>query len=526
MKKPLIAILSAFGLFCVFLLSPINDAVAACTPGTQFSVHIVTRDAESNLISSINYAVYAEKKDADGKPYFDDKYKLASGKTNAGGQSDVVCLDAAKYPYAVKLWETNATYGYFSIWSDKITGQGGVFEVEAKMSGLFVIIRDADGNLVKNSIFDVFVQGFDVDNNPIIDETKLNQDKLVASKLNTGDTGGKRLYLAPGSYVARMLATGGKEYFHLWNQVISAEQTTTLDYRQSTIRTTLEDGNGSLVKNQKFEIYKQAYDAQNKPIVGSLLASLQTGSTGKADAYLPAGEYAVKIPSANKNLSYYIWKIKVSDEKLTDIKYRLSGLRVILRDDNGEVVKNAKFSISSQKIDALGRPVIDTTMVSGLNTGEGAFKDVYLPAGTYVLVYGKKNLYQIDVADTYFTKIDWSKTITARLHKDAALSNPLKNVNLTMRKTALPKINLSGFSKSISTAFKIEASRIEAPYTATFYYSEEQLQKKKVKAEKVAIAFYNQATKKWQYIGKNYPSRKIAAANIKGKGTIVLVAKK
>ncbi|HEY4495203.1 MAG TPA: hypothetical protein VJC01_02005 [Candidatus Paceibacterota bacterium] len=526
MKKYFTAILLVFGLFFLFLFSPINSVLAACAPSTQFGMHIVIRDAGGNLIPSINYAVYTEIKNPDGNPYFDDKYKLTSGKTDGGGQSDVLCLNAAKYPYAVKLWETNATYGYFSIWSDKITGQGGIFEIEAKMSDLFVIIRDAEGNLVKNSSFDVFVQGFDVDNKPIIDETKLNQDKLVAAKVNTSDVGGKHLYLAPGSYAVRMYVTGGKEYFYLWNQQISAEQNTTLDYRQGTLRTTLEDGNGNLVKNQTFYIYTQKYDARNKPITGDLLATMQTGSTGKADAYLSTGEYAIKIPSTSKNLFYYIWKVKVSDGSLTDLKYRLSGLRVILRDDNGEVVKNAKFSISSQKIDALGRPVVDTAMVSGLNTGEGAFKDVYLPAGTYVLVYGKKNLYQIDVADTYFTKIDWSKYLTARLHKDAALSNPLKNVNLTMRKTALPKINLSGFNKSISTAFKIEASRIEAPYTATFYYTEEQLKKKKVKAKKVAIAFYNQATKKWQYIGKNYPSRKIAAANIKGKGIIVLVAKK
>lgn len=526
MKKSLVAILSVFGLFFIFLLSPINNALAACIPATQFGMHIVTRDAAGKLIPSINYAVYTEIKNPDGNPYFDDKYKLTSGKTDGGGQSDILCLDATKYPYAVKLWETNASYGYFSIWSDKIASQSGIFEVDAKMSDLFVIIRDAEGNLVKNSSFDVFVQGFNVDNEPIIDETKLNQDKLVAAKVNTSDVGGKHLYLAPGSYVVRMYATGGKEYFYLWNQKIFAELNTTLDYRQGTLRTTLEDGNGSLVKNQKFEIYTQKYDAQDKPITGDLLATMQTGSTGKADAYLPAGEYAVKIPSANKNLFYYIWKVKVSDEELNDIKYRLSGLRVILRDDSGEVVKNAKFSISSQKIDALGQPVVDTTVVAGLNTGEGAFKDVYLPAGTYVLVNGKKMLYQIDVADTYFTKIDWSKTLTARLHKDAALSNPLKNVNLTMRKTKMPKINLSNFSKAISTPFKVEASRIEAPYTATFYYTDEQLQKKKVKAEKVAIAFYNQVTKKWQYIGKNYPSRKIAAANIKGKGIIVLVAKK
>jgi len=523
MKKFFISI---FVIISFFFFLGGQTAKAECT-GQKFGMHIITRDSEGKLIPGINYAVYTEIKNPDGKPYFDDKYKLTSGKTDGGGQSDILCLDITKYPYAVKLWETNPTYGYYSVWSDSMASEGGIFTINKNMSDLFVVIRDAEGTLIKSSVFDVYVQGFDVDGDPIIDETKLNADKLVLSKINTSDVGGKHLYLSEGSYAIKMQATGGKEFFYLWNQKVWDKQITALDYRQGTLRTVIEDGNNSLMKNQKFSVYKQDYDAQNKPIVGNSVAlNLQTGSTGSVDAYLPTGEYAIQIPSSISNQFYNIWKIKVGDENLTKIKYRLSGLRVILRDEAGDIVKNGKFNIATQKADALGRPVVDAVLASGLNTGEGGFKDVYLPAGAYAIVYGTNKIYNLDVASTYFTKIDWGKNISGRMSKEAYFSNPFANTNFSLRKTTAPKMSLIGFAKTISGSYKTSASVVKGTYAVTFNYTEDQLKKAKVKAEKIRIAFYSPSTRKWQYVGKNYSSKKTAIVYTKTLGTFVLVAVK
>jgi len=333
--------------------------------------------------------------------------------------------------------------------------------------------------------------------------------------------------LSEGSYAIKMQATGGKEFFYLWNQKVWDKQTTALDYKQGTLRTVIEDGNNSLMKNQKFSVYKQDYDAQNKPIIGDPVAlNLQTGSAGSVDAYLPDGEYAIQIPSSISKQFYSVWNIKVSDENLTKIKYRLSGLRVILRDEAGDIVKNAKFSVATQKADALGRPVIDTTLASGLSTGEGGFKDVYLPSGTYAIVYGTNKIYNLDVASAYFTKVDWGKNISRRINKEIYFSSSFANTNFSLRKATAPKVSLSGFAKKISGAYKSNASAAKGTYVVTLNYTDDQLKKAKVKAEKIRIAFYNPSTGKWQYVGKNYPTKKTAIVYTKTLGTFILVAVK
>ena len=499
--------------------------IAACKT-EKTGMQIITRDANNKLVPNINFIVYTVTKDPDGNLYFDESKKLTSGKTDVGGQTEIFCLDTAKGPYAVKVWESSATYGYFSVSGDQITTKEGIQVVELKMSDLFVIIRDAESKLVKNSYFDIYIQGFDVDGDPIIDETKLNKDKLVTANVNTGDVGGKHMYLAPGSYIVRLHATGNKEYFYIWNQTATSGKTTTVNYKQGTLRTALQNINKKVVREKKIAMYTQKYDAQENPIVGTHLADVYTGLEGKVDAYLPSGEYALKIPSDVSKLFYYIWKVKIKDSELTKVNYRLSGLRLILRNDKGAIVKNAKFSIASQTTDAKGQPVVDKILISGLNTGNGGVKDVYIPTDTYAIIYGKQTIYQVDVADTYFTRVDWLKTITARLNPEVYMTTPFENTNFNLRKTTMPKIDLKDVDKVLSQAYKSEAKIIKKPYSVIFDYTNDQLEKNGVTAEKIRIAFYNNATGKWQYIGKNFPEKHIAIASANVKGTFVLVAQK
>lgn len=514
-------------IFSVLFFANGQMARAACT-SQQFSTQVVTRDSGSNLVPGINYAVYSETKDPNGAPYFDSRFVLTSGQTNAVGQSDVFCLDNKKYPYSVKLWETNQNYGYYSFWKDDIVSVNGILTLNAVLSDLYVAVRDAEGTLIKNSVFDVFVQGFDVDGNPIIDETKLNQDKQVLSQINTSNVGGKHLYLAEGSYAVRLKATGGTKYIYIWNQKVNKAQTASLDYKSGTLRMVIEDGNGGLMKNQPFSIYTQSYDAHNSPIVGDPVAvNLQTGPTGSADAYLPNGDYAVKIPSSVPNQFYYIWKLKIANGTLTKTTYHLSGIRVVLRDDAGEVARNSLLSVATQKKDILGNPVVDSVIVGNLNTGEEGFKDVYLPAGTYAIIYNKKKVYNLDTTDGYFTKVDWGKIVSGRLNGEVYFFSPFDNVNFSLRKTATPKINLNGFYKAISSAYKTSALTTKGgAYAVVFNYTDDQLKKAKTDPSKMRIAFYNQNSRKWQYVGKNYAGKKTAIVFTGNLGTFVLVAVK
>lgn len=502
-------------------------AIGACT-GTNNPMKIITRDANGTLQAGINFQVYQELTDPDGKPYFGSS-ALASGKTDAGGQSDILCLNPAKSPYAVKIYETNSTYGYFSIWSSQQTTEpgSGLITAVLRMSSLYVILRDAEGTVIKDAKFDLYVQSFDVNNQPIIDETKLNQDKLITSSLNTGDFGAKTAFLSAGNYVVRVYATGGKTYFYFWNQKVETEKVTTLDTKLSTLRAILEDGYGDVVKNQKLSIYAQKFDVRNKPIVGDLVASdLSTGTTGKVDAYVPAGAYALKINGSYSNAFYYKWRVAVTDKELTTATYRLSGFRIIIRDDKGHLVRSAKFSMATQKSDALGNPVVDTIVLRDQNTGEAGYLDVYVPPDTYVLIYGDKRLYQLDANDNQFTKVDWPRVVSLRPQTEVELSNPIGNTNVTLRKRSTPRVSLPNVKTTLSGAYRLNADTITKSYTVIFHYTADKLAQKKTGADKVRIAFYNSRTKRWQLVGRNASSKLQAKATLKNEGTLVLVALK
>lgn len=500
-------------------------AQAACKTNTT-PFQIITRDANGVLQAGINFVIYQQLSNPDGGFYFGTSV-LGSGKTDAGGQSAILCVSSSKAPYGVKIYETNSTYGYFTIWDAEISTVGSTRTVDHRMSGLNVIMRNAEGKVIKNAKFDVYLQSFDVDGQPIIDETKLYQDKLISSGLTTGDYGARNIFLSAGHYVIRVHATGGQKYFYLWNQVVDSGAITTLDYKLSTLRSILEDGYGKLLKNQTLSIYQQSYDVRDNPIIGDLVASnLNTGSTGAVDAYVPAGAYALKIKSTYSNGYFYKWKVTAVDQQLTVTTYRLSGFRIILRDNAGGLATNAKFSIGTQQIDALGRPALGTTILSNVSTGSLGYADVYLPHSTYVLTYNGKRLYQLDVNENLFTKVDWPRLIILRPRAEVELSTPFANKNLTFRARSMPTVKLAKFATSVSGAYRVAASSITKPYTIVFRYNQAMLDKKKTTAEKIRIAFYNDRTKKWQYVGKNYPTKSRASVAMAAIGTYVLVAVK
>lgn len=524
MKKVLLALFPIFLAAAFFVRPNAAAAIGACKTDLN-PLKVITRDTDGNLLGGMNFVVYHENTNPDGQPYLSSKV-LFSGKTDSGGQSDIVCLKSLDGPYAVKVYEYNPNYGYFTLFSSQLTTLNDTIFAEVRMSNLRVIFRDADGAAIKNINFDIYVQTLDVDGQPVIDETKLNVDKLIKANYSTGNVGVVRAYLAAGQYVVRVHATGGVLFFNLWNQVVADQQVTQINYRLSTLRTILVDGLGGLLKNQKFSIHQQDYDVQDNPILGTLVAAdISTGSTGKGDVYLPAGAYALKIPASNQGSTYNRWKINVIDQELTTTTYRLSGFRVIIRDQNGALARNVKFSIATQKLDAAGRPIIGTTILTGLDTGEAAYRDVYLVPGTYVLIYGTKRLYRLDVFNDQFTTVDYPKTISIRPRSEVLLTSSLNNKDLTFRTRATPTIKgLKNFKKTISRAYQVRATKIVTNYNVTFYYTDQQLLAKEVVAAKLRLAFYDDSLKQWRYVGTNSPTKHQFKASLKQTGTLILVA--
>lgn len=506
----------------MFLFHPL-PAQAACS-ASQSSVTMVTRDADGVLLPSVNFSIYEQGADPDGNPYL--VKSVATGKTNEVGQS-ILCITKTISPHAVKLYKSNANYGYTIIWNDGLGTNTDGLSLDAKLSYMRIIIRDAAGQLLKNTPVEIYVQEFDVDGKPMIGASKLNQEKLIAT-YTTGPTGATRAYLSAGRYVLRIKGSGNS-YFYLWNRQIqsSTEEVARIDYQLSTLRVSLEDALGGLLKNRTFSVYTQAFDSRNQPIVGTLVASkVNVGTTGKSDLYLPPGSYVLKIPGSLSDAFYYNWKVATKEESMTKLTYRLSGIRVVLRDSKGELLNNQKFSIGEQGTDANGKPIVQRVVYSGV-TGLLGSSDIYLTPKRYVLVVGDKKIYNLDVYGNQFTTVDWPRAYTLRPRGDMALTNPISNTSLTV--SIMPSANpgsLRAFKRNISTPYRINGKTFGASYTIQFFYNPTVLRGKGINPDKLRVAYYNNKTGKWSLVGRNDTTRSVGVASSRNTGTYILVETK
>jgi hypothetical protein len=519
MKKTLLLATTAvsLGLFGMFAAQP---AYAACTD-SQTEIHVITRDVNGTLLPGVDYVLHKELTDPDSQPYLGAKIK--SGTTDAGGQS-TTCVSTAYAPYAINFYEYNKSYGNRVLWSDSMTVADGVITAELRFSYLNVTIRNGAGGLLKNMSFDIYEQAYDVDGFPIVDEDKINEAKLVHTNYTTGEAGRVRAYLGAGKYVVRIHGTG-TSYFYLWEQDVEDSASTTLVYKLGTLRVVLEDGLGGLLKNRFFDLYTQDYDVRGKPIVGDLIASnLKVGTSGKYDAYLPEGKYALKIPGSISDSTYSSWRINVKDELLTTRTYRLSGLRVIIRNDDG-LVKNARYTIGLQGTDAAGNPVVRQNVFTG-TTGELGYQDVYLVPGRYVLVYGTNRVYFLDVFETRFTTVDWPRLITYRPRKGVILDSPIPN-QLTVKSVRNAVFRgLPTIKHRVGKTFKVNIRHSVKPYAMSFTYQLSVLREQGINPNKLRIAYYNSKTKEWSLVGRNSTSRKRVSVSLSTPGTLTLVETK
>lgn len=514
MKKFILFILTIIGLGIVGLT--VARPVQASCSGTL--IQVISRDVNGTLLPAVHFVIHRQLTDPDGDPYLGSSIK--SGVTDSHGLASYCTTVSA--PYAVNFYEHNRTYGNRVIWYDSMTINGDTVVAEARISYLQVIIRDANGTLLKNVHFDIYIQDYDADGNPIIGEDRINQAELVSSSYTTGAAGVERAYLGAGKYVVRIHGTGTK-YFFLWEQDIRNSRSTGVTYRLGTLRVELLDGLGALLKNRTFSLYEQDFDARGSPIYGELIAAnLQIGSTGKYDAYLPEGTYALKIPSSIASMTYSSWKIRTQRHTLTTRTFQMSGLRVIIN-ENGELKKNARFHIGIQGTDANGAPAVADDIYSS-TTGELGYKDVFLKPGRYALIYGTNRVYFLDVFASNFTTVNWPINTTVRPKNGVALTNPIAN-QLTIKRTTNANLrSLTTVRKRIGYTYAVAIRSIARRYRVSFTYKTADLQALGVSPSKLRIAYYNSQLKRWALVGTLNTSRKQISIQALSRGTFTLVA--
>ncbi|OGH81350.1 MAG: hypothetical protein A3F93_02200 [Candidatus Magasanikbacteria bacterium RIFCSPLOWO2_12_FULL_34_7] len=251
------------------------------------TLSVTARGFDNKLLSNVAVKVYNQSVDVDGQILLGDV--VASGNTGVNG-SVKFFVPSGRYVVELVGPDKQKNLYYYNDLAER-----GILNLEKTLSALKIVLKDADGNL----LLDVPVS--------LVEQLKDAQGNFVVGKvLNTKNTkafGIAEFYFPPGRYALRINGTT-KEFYYFWDKEIVQEQASIVNLTLSVIRIVARDSEGKLVKNVAASLYNQDYDLANVEILGTRLATVNTGEEGYADIRVPEGIYIIKAgESTNYNLA-------------------------------------------------------------------------------------------------------------------------------------------------------------------------------------------------------------------------------
>lgn len=254
--------------------------------------------------------------------------------------------------------------------------------------------KSSSGEFISDVRFELYEQESDVLNRP-------KPGKLVVSGVSDKIIGKASLKVDCEKYsnvaFALKIKILNNENANFWyyNYQPSLENTNFVTL--SGLQILFRDGNYGLMKNIKFSLYSQKYDADGQAIKEKkdLLGSFNTGEIGMFTVYVPQGS----IRSIDKKISdHYVleseykgsvftkYYLKIVDSAITEKDYVYSGLKITLKDANENAHPDkTKIEIYEQLKDAKNNNVLGKKIqeVAIDKKGEAIFE---YPEGTYALV--------------------------------------------------------------------------------------------------------------------------------------------
>ena len=117
-----------------------------------------------------------------------------------------------------------------------------------------------------------------------------------------------------------------------------------------------------IITGLKFELYERILDADKNPLAGAKLGGGTIDQTGKAVLKINPDsrkKYALKIYDKNAQVGdfWFYDEIQFTCGENKEITKNLPVLNIILRDGYGQLKKNQKFSLYTQKFDVDLKPI-------------------------------------------------------------------------------------------------------------------------------------------------------------------------
>ncbi|MFA5184284.1 MAG: hypothetical protein WC456_02040 [Patescibacteria group bacterium] len=373
---------------------------AASLSQTLSGILFVIRDSAGKLLTSTGFSVYSQIHDASGQPAKQLKELLVSPNTGTSGQVKVYLpqgsirsLDGAPSDYyTLEISRSGRKFDYYNIQ----VRDGELTTVNYYLSAMNVKLQDTTGALYPSGTkVEVFKQEVDQDNSRQ-KGTKVGDMTLVSD--------GYGSFEVPAGLYVLGIKGQNNVYQYFWDVAVdegkanqytlTSEQTsspvTTSCQNNSKFTLTLRNYSGDIIPGLKFELYEQNTDANGSPTAGNRVGGGTIASSGQASISFkpdPRKLYALKVWDRRADLGEF-WFFSVvrfvCDYDRSVTKY-LPALKVVLRDNQGNLRRNYNFSLYAQEYDADLRPFFQSkNLIANLTTDGGGQAVVYVaPFNTY-----------------------------------------------------------------------------------------------------------------------------------------------
>jgi hypothetical protein len=401
------------------LLGQTSPARAADTCKDDTKISFVILDPSGSFISNARVDIYEQTTDFYNNP------KPNLNKHFAGGTTDAVLGTAVltwrnslgSDTYAIKIQTVGKDSASFWYYGNDF-GCGDIKTISKKLSGVAFILRDANGNPLTNTSFNVYSEQVDTNKKPL----KLYKELMTS--LSSGASGQVKVYLPQGS-LRSLDGTGVDNYalelsrnnskFIYYNIAVKDEQLTTVNYYLSSLRVSLQDASGAVFPSgTNVDVFKQIVGTDNTRQKGDRVGSFTINSDGYGSMDISAGTYVLGV-KGQSSVAQYFWDVKVLDgqsneQVLTAAQVNTpvsttcqnnSKLNLILRNASGDLLPGLKFEVYEQSADANGTPFAGSRVGGGTldSSGKAVASFVPDPRKTYALkVWDKRS----DLGDFWF----------------------------------------------------------------------------------------------------------------------------
>ncbi|MFH0819442.1 MAG: hypothetical protein V1892_00225 [bacterium] len=426
----------------------------------QSIVNITAKDANYQTLTNINFNIYKQTTNVDGKKFPGDS--VASGVIKESGIAQVkITFDTSKPVHIIKFYTKNANVAPIYYYDVDLTN-AYAYNLIARLSSLRLTLKDAEGNLLPGQKFNLYVQ------KGISGGTYL-KGETYATGLTMGVSGYYETFLGEGAYLME-IPLSNNLILQKGDIKVTKEQRIMVNYALSEILVTVKDENGVVTPKQKFSIYEQTNNTAGDPALGKLVLSSDTDTSGTRKLFLPPATYAIKFSLAN-NQSEILFNKILAESSLLDITYSTSGLKLILKDVNDNCVKNKNVEVFIQKCATCG--VIAGNRVASGKTNESGEIIFKLSPGTYVVKISGANGFDYYLYDQTInpgeTKIITEHLSLIRVISKKSSSEVLKNARVTISSQKLDINKKPLADKTIATLDTKDTGQADYYLPAGYY---------------------------------------------------------